>query len=93
MSKENIIPQEFTTLPTEKVSKKEDDLRRKETEAEQRMERCGSDFFVKCSTGFLLGSIFSIFFFRRRAWPVAFGGGIGFGTAMKNCENEFKYHH
>lgn len=37
--------------------------------------------------GLVLGSVFSLFFFKRRAWPVIMGGGFGVGVAYKQCED------
>eukprot|EP00094_Tigriopus_californicus_P004390 TCALIF_04231-PA protein Name:"Similar to MINOS1 Mitochondrial inner membrane organizing system protein 1 (Homo sapiens)" AED:0.24 eAED:0.24 QI:321/1/0.5/1/0/0/2/0/51 len=35
------------------------------------------------------GATFSLFLFKRRAWPVIFGTGSGFGMAYSNCQNAF----
>jgi hypothetical protein len=35
------------------------------------------------------GAVFSLVMFRRRAWPIIFGLGSGFGMGYANCENAF----
>lgn len=34
----------------------------------------------------ILGSVFSLVFFKRRAWPIIMGSGFGVGVAYNNCE-------
>lgn len=36
--------------------------------------------------GLALGSVFSLLFFKRRAWPIIMGSGFGIGVAYTNCE-------
>lgn len=38
--------------------------------------------------GLVLGSVFSLLFFKRRRWPIIMGGGFGVGMAYSNCEKE-----
>lgn len=36
--------------------------------------------------GLTLGGVFSLFFFKRRAWPLYGGTFFGLGVAYNNCE-------
>lgn len=36
------------------------------------------------------GGVLSLFLFKRRAWPVVFGTGSGFGMGYANCQNEIQ---
>jgi inner membrane organizing system protein 1 len=38
--------------------------------------------------GVVLGSVFSLLFFKRRRWPIVLGGGFGIGMAYSNCERD-----
>jgi Domain of unknown function (DUF543) len=46
------------------------------------------EFFQKIfsGVGLTLGGVFSLFFFKRRMWPVYGGGFFGLGVAYNNCE-------
>ena len=39
---------------------------------------------------FFAGGVFSLLLFKRRAWPVIFGAGSGFGMGYANCQNEIR---
>ncbi|KAI0225635.1 MICOS complex subunit Mic10 [Lamellibrachia satsuma] len=45
--------------------------------------------YTKKSSGIGLGIVFSVIFFRRRPWPVAFGSGVGIGMGYANCQHDF----
>lgn len=51
-----------------------------------------SAFLIACNIfaggGIVLGSVFSLLFFKRRRWPVILGAGFGTGMAWSNCEKE-----
>ena len=40
------------------------------------------------AAGLTVGAVLSLVLFKRRAWPVVFGTGSGFGMAVTNCQNE-----
>ncbi|KAL5013499.1 hypothetical protein ScPMuIL_007769 [Solemya velum] len=56
----------------------------------QKWDRCLSDSAIKFAGGLGLGIVFSVVFFRRRPWPVAFGAGVGLGMGYSNCQHDFK---
>ncbi|XP_064642668.1 MICOS complex subunit Mic10-like [Lineus longissimus] len=64
------------------TNRTEDDLGKK-------WDRCLSDTGIKIVSGLGLGIVFSVIFFKRRPWPVAFGTGIGLGMGYANCQNDF----
>ena len=37
---------------------------------------------------YVSGAVLSLVLFKRRAWPLVFGTGAGFGAAYSNCERE-----
>jgi len=53
-------------------------------------DRCVSDTMIKFASGLGLGIVFSVVFFRRRPWPVAFGAGAGLGMGYANCQHDFQ---
>ncbi|KAL2728721.1 MICOS complex subunit Mic10-like [Vespula squamosa] len=59
----------------------EDDIGRK-------WDRCFADAFLKLSCGVVIGGVVSLFFFRRRKWPLIIGAGFGLGMAYSECERE-----
>ncbi|KAL8578307.1 MICOS complex subunit MIC10 [Nucella lapillus] len=56
----------------------------------QKWDRCVSDTMIKFASGLGLGIVFSVVFFRRRPWPVAFGAGVGLGMGYANCQHDFQ---
>ncbi|KAK7497951.1 hypothetical protein BaRGS_00010822 [Batillaria attramentaria] len=57
----------------------------------QKWDRCVSDTMIKFASGLGLGIVFSVIFFRRRPWPVAFGAGVGLGMGYANCQHDFQH--
>ncbi|XP_071500097.1 MICOS complex subunit Mic10-like [Diadema antillarum] len=56
----------------------------------QKWDRCISDTLIKVAGGLGLGVVFSVFIFKRRPWPIAFGSGIGLGMGYANCQHDFR---
>ncbi|XP_036415441.1 MICOS complex subunit Mic10-like [Colossoma macropomum] len=56
----------------------------------RKWDRCVSDSAVKTVLGLGVGALFSLLFFKRRSWPVAFGAGAGLGMAFSNCRHDFR---
>ncbi|EDS37028.1 conserved hypothetical protein [Culex quinquefasciatus] len=52
----------------------------------RKIDRCLTDTLIKFGGGLALGSVFSLLFFKRRAWPIIMGSGFGIGVAYTNCE-------
>lgn len=59
-----------------------------EDELGRKWDRCFADAILKLSSGMLIGGVISLFFFRRKAWPIITGGGFGLGSAYTQCERE-----
>ncbi|KAJ3642618.1 hypothetical protein Zmor_025381 [Zophobas morio] len=59
-----------------------------EEELGRKWDRCFSDSLLKFGGGLVLGSVFSLLFFKRRRWPILLGGGFGVGMAYSNCERD-----
>jgi inner membrane organizing system protein 1 len=55
----------------------------------EKWDRCLVDTGIKMTSGLAIGAVFSLVMFRRRAWPIIFGLGSGFGMGYANCENAF----
>ena len=45
----------------------------------QKWDRCLVDCGIKMGSGLAVGAILSLVLFKRRAWPLFFGTGSGFG--------------
>jgi len=56
----------------------------------RKWDRCISDTMIKFGAGLGLGIVFSVVFFRRRPWPVAFGACTGLGMGYSNCQHDFE---
>ncbi|EDW29790.1 GL14995 [Drosophila persimilis] len=52
--------------------------------------RCVCDVIVKAAGGMVIGAGVSLWFLRRRRWPVWMGAGFGVGLACRNCEKDMK---
>lgn len=59
-----------------------------EQEFGKKIDRCFADTVIKGSGGLFVGSILSLLFLKRRAWPLVFGTGFGIGVAYRTCERE-----
>merc|ERR1711976_897997 len=54
----------------------------------QKWDNCVVNTSVKLAGGLVIGSVFSLLFFKRRMWPITFGVGSGFGMGYADCERE-----
>ncbi|KAG9269695.1 MICOS complex subunit MIC10 [Astyanax mexicanus] len=61
-----------------------------EKELGQKWDRCLADAAIKVGAGLGLGIVFSVVFFKRRTFPIAFGTGTGLGMAYSNCQNDLR---
>ncbi|MEE6482194.1 hypothetical protein FKM82_013178 [Ascaphus truei] len=61
-----------------------------ESEHGRKWDRCLADSAVKFGAGLGLGIVFSVIFFKRKTWPIAFSAGIGLGMAYSNCQKDFQ---
>ncbi|XP_055523499.1 MICOS complex subunit MIC10-like [Wyeomyia smithii] len=52
----------------------------------KKIDRCLTDVLIKFGGGLAVGGVFSLLFFKRRAWPIIMGSGFGIGMAYTNCE-------
>ncbi|XP_018578444.1 MICOS complex subunit Mic10-like [Anoplophora glabripennis] len=59
-----------------------------EEELGRKWDKCFSDGLLKFGGGLVLGTVFSVLFFKRRRWPILMGGGFGIGMAYSNCEKD-----
>jgi len=55
----------------------------------QKWDKCIVDAGIKMSSGLAIGAVLSLVLFKRKAWPLVFGTGSGFGMAYSNCEHQF----
>ncbi|XP_074626954.1 MICOS complex subunit Mic10-like [Acropora palmata] len=63
-----------------------------EDEIGRKWDRCLVDTTFKIVGGAVFGGVFSLLFFRRSAWPVTLGIGIGVGAGYSNCRHQFFSH-
>lgn len=64
-----------------------------ETEYGEKIDRCVTDTLLKAGAGLLVGGVLSFTLFKRRAWPITLGTGIGLGIAYRNCEDNLRSHY
>ncbi|KAM6976994.1 MICOS complex subunit MIC10 [Aplochiton taeniatus] len=64
-----------------------------EKELGKKLNKCFADTAVKIGAGLGLGIVFSVVFFKRHTWPVAFGLGSGLGMAYSNCQTDLRSHY
>jgi len=57
-----------------------------EDDVSQKFDLCVADSLVKIGGGLAIGVIASLFLFKRKSWPVAFGAGVGAGMSFSNCQ-------
>lgn len=56
----------------------------------EKWDRCLTDTAIKLAGGVALGGVFSLLFFKRKVWPVAFGAGLGLGIGYSNCQHDLQ---
>ncbi|XP_039297004.1 MICOS complex subunit MIC10-like isoform X2 [Nilaparvata lugens] len=62
----------------------------KEDELGKKWDMCIYNSIVKMGGGLAVGTIGSLLFFKRRAWPILLGSSFGLGVAYSNCEQDIK---
>ncbi|XP_029829165.2 MICOS complex subunit Mic10 [Ixodes scapularis] len=55
----------------------------------EKWDKCIADTLIKMGAGLGVGVVFSVVLFKRRAWPVVFGLGSGFGMGYNHCQHMF----
>uniref|UniRef100_T1KMS4 MICOS complex subunit MIC10 n=1 Tax=Tetranychus urticae TaxID=32264 RepID=T1KMS4_TETUR len=52
------------------------------------IDRLGANSVHKMAVGLAVGSLFSLFIFRRRLWPITFATGSGLGFALNDFQHD-----
>ncbi|CAH3038698.1 unnamed protein product [Porites lobata] len=63
-----------------------------EEELGRKWDRCLVDTTFKTVGGAVFGGVFSLLFFKRAAWPITLGLGVGLGAGYSNCRHQFLWH-
>jgi len=67
-------------------------VRPSEEELGRKWDRCFVDTTFKAVGGAVFGGVVSLLFFKRSAWPVTLGLGVGLGAGYSNCRHQFFWH-
>lgn len=59
-----------------------------EEELGRKWDRCLVDTTFKTVGGAVFGGVLSLLFFKRAAWPVTLGIGVGLGAGYSNCRHQ-----
>ena len=61
-----------------------------EDEIGTKYDRCLTSTLVKTLSGVGVGAFISAIAFKKKSWPVALFGGLGFGMAVSDCRRGFR---